>query len=881
MKNLLTKLLLVTLVLLSRSAAARQTTPYEHGQALVQLKQHADPVQVIAHLEDHFGMLAEVKWLREVSRPMRIHLVGFNEDRVPMEEFLRALSVTPGVQVAQRNHIGTERYIPNDPFFNNQWHHIQSGDHDIDTDLAWDITTGGTTAFGDEIVACVIETGGADWDHTDLLANHWVNNNEIPDNGLDDDDNGYVDDYDGWNIVNNSDQLSGGNHGTAVSSMLGGTGDNNTGVAGVNHSVSLMQIQMGSINESNVLEAYTYPLVMRKRYNETGGSEGAFVVVTNASWGVDNGDPADSPLWCAMYDTLGTYGVLNCGATANNNVNIDVVGDLPTACPSDYMIAVTATNDNDERTFSGYGITQIDLGAPGEDVYLASNTNNYSSTSGTSFASPCTAGGVALLYSADCVSLMALVQADPAAAAELVKTYILEGVDPVSNLSDEVATGGRLNVYNSLLLLLAECSSSPCIAPFNVSANQVEGQLDYVITWGTTESMVSFSLRYREAGELAWTTTDNIDTDTFTLENLAACTTYEVQLLASCGDTDSDWSDTFTFETTGCCENPPAASVLVDFTDPDTFISWEAVFGAVNYTVTIYDDNNDQVFETQVTTNSLIVEGLSPCTPYAVGIGVACEGANGGTPETVEFTTTGCGNCSDLEYCSITGSASLEWIERVAIGLIDNTSGSNNGYGDFTNLSTPVEPGMGYSIELTPGFAGFGFSEYFLVWLDLDGDGAFESSELAYDPGTTTTTLITGNILIPADQEEGPVRMRVGMAYLGGFGGGALPVPCGENEYGETEDYCLEVTAPVSGVTEAAAAAVSLWPVPAQGYLEVQAPVALASTAVYDLSGRCMLSNTHQSNRITLGLDNLAPGLYALHMTLRNGAVLTRQFVVE
>jgi subtilisin family serine protease len=143
---------------------------------------------------------------------------------------------------------------------------------------------------------------------------------------------------------------------------------------------------------------------MRRLYNETDGEKGAFVVATNASWGINGGEPADSPLWCAMYDSLGAQGVLNCGATANNNVDVDVVGDLPTACPSDFMISVTATNIDDMRTFSAYGATTIDVGAPGDNVYTTSISGGYGTTSGTSFASPLTAGVIGLLYSAPCAS---------------------------------------------------------------------------------------------------------------------------------------------------------------------------------------------------------------------------------------------------------------------------------------------------------------------------------------------------------------------------------------------------------------------------------------------------------------------------------------------
>ena len=76
---------------------------------------------------------------------------------------------------------------------NQQWHHLQNGDHDIDSDLAWDITTGIKPLTAPRIVVAVLEGGGANYEHIDLIDNHWVNDQEIPNNGIDDDDNGFVD----------------------------------------------------------------------------------------------------------------------------------------------------------------------------------------------------------------------------------------------------------------------------------------------------------------------------------------------------------------------------------------------------------------------------------------------------------------------------------------------------------------------------------------------------------------------------------------------------------------------------------------------------------------------------------------------------------------
>ena len=428
------------------------------GELIVKLDPNVKPQDLTADGVNVNGLPAGMELRETLSELASIYLFSYDDVALDGEEVLRSLNDLPSVVAAQLNHYVEDRATPNDPQFGSQWHHIDASDNDIDSDLAWDVTTGGTTANGDRIVVAVLEGGGANYNHVDLAANHWMNSAEIDGNGVDDDGNGFVDDVNGWNAASGNDNISAGGHGTAVSGMIGAVGNNGNGGAGVNWDVEIMQVQMGSLTESNVIAAYNYPYTMRNLYNTSGGSQGAFVVATNASWGIDNANPANYPVWCAYYDDLGAVGILNCGATANNNVNIDVVGDMPTGCGSDYMVAVTATNSSDVRTFSGYGATTIDLGAPGEAVFLPSGSTGYSSTSGTSFASPCVAGGIALVYSAPCADLASSALTSPQATANAVRSYILDGVDPVANLVGETVTGGRLNVRNALDLAIGACN---------------------------------------------------------------------------------------------------------------------------------------------------------------------------------------------------------------------------------------------------------------------------------------------------------------------------------------------------------------------------------------------------------------------------------------
>src|SRR5690606_24775230 len=177
--------------------------------------------------------------------------------------------------------------LPGDPNITQQWHHNNTGqtggttDADIDSDLAWDITTGGTTATNDDIVVCLIDSGNLD--HQDIDPNRCHNPFEIENNNIDDDGNGYIDDYNGWNPVQDNDNYGTGGHGTNCLGMMGAKGNNGLNVVGANWDVKLMVVGDYSIStQANAVEAYTYPLVMRKKWNESNGTQGAFVVATSS-----------------------------------------------------------------------------------------------------------------------------------------------------------------------------------------------------------------------------------------------------------------------------------------------------------------------------------------------------------------------------------------------------------------------------------------------------------------------------------------------------------------------------------------------------------------------------------------------------------------------
>lgn len=426
---------------------------YVPGEIIVMLKAG----ESVNKLSNSFGFIGlTVK--EPVVEYMNIWLYKFDNSRINAETMLNEVKKHPSVSVAQFNHYVTERSVtPNDTRFGEMWGLNNTGqtggtvDADIDAPEAWELTTSGLTATGDSIASAVID-GGFYLNHTDM--NFWKNWYEIPGNGIDDDTNGYVDDVNGWNAFNNNGNVTAsGTHGTHVSGTIGARGNNNLGVTGVNWNIKIVAIQGSSGTESIVLRAYGYALKLRRMYNQTNGVKGAFIVSTNSSFGVDYGQPANFPLWCAFYDSLGSAGILSACATANLNINVDVQGDIPTACPSDWMVAVTNTTNTDAKNSgAAYGLTTIDLGAPGTSILSTTTASNYGLSTGTSMATPHVAGAIAFMYAVAPLSWMQQYKLTPGPYALQVKQKIMQGVDIKPSMVNTVS-GGRLNLNNSAILM--------------------------------------------------------------------------------------------------------------------------------------------------------------------------------------------------------------------------------------------------------------------------------------------------------------------------------------------------------------------------------------------------------------------------------------------
>ena len=566
---------------------------------------------------------------------------------------------------------------------------------------------------------------------------------------------------------------------------------------------------------------------------------------------------------------------------ANNNVNIDQVGDLPTACASEYMVSVTATNDNDVRTFSGYGATTIDLGAPGEDVYTTSSGGGYTSTSGTSFASPATAGAIALVYSAPCASLSAISHSNPALAAQMVRDAIFNGVDPIPNLVGECVTGGRLNMKKAVDEIMNNCSGGGCITPFNLAAESIT-DVSASLTWGSLPDQNSFNISW---GVVGGNTTSALDISSpYAITGLDACTEYFFIVQADCDTVMSDWSDTLYFSTDGCCL-PPGMVSIDAFTSSDADVSWSSVLAAMSYNIRYRLIGGGAWSQTDNVAGTSLTIVIEECSEYEVQVSTNCSiNVTTDFSASTYFTSSGCGACVDMNYCqSAADNAEDDWIDQVEFNSMNNNSGSDGGYGDYTTLTTSVERGSTHTLTVTPDYDFFfELSVTTSAWIDWNQDGDFDSSELVLGPTEEAADIsVSAEVLIPNNAVLGATRMRIKTTE------GNNDEPCQEAfNYGEVEDYCVTVVDSTTGIKDMDSQLVfGLMPNPTSDQFTVRLNDSRSeqySITITDLQSRVLIINQqHSGNNTTVNVSNLNAGTYIVSVKDQLGRSSNKSLIIR
>ncbi len=276
----------------------------------------------------------------------------------------------------------------------------------------------------------------------------------------DDDENGYIDDIVGLNASLSTDAHIQLNHGSGSSGIIGAKTNNTNGIASVNWNTKILPISSG-LKEADIIETYNYITDMRRLYNETDGEKGAFIVACNYSLGVDFGSPSDFPIWCSLYDKMGEQGIINVSAVSNSNYNIDIEGDITSLCDSDYLIAVTSTDADDNFADAAFGRENVDIAGPGEDAFSLRPTSSsgYGRFSGTSAAAPHVAGVLGLIYSLDCPEFLTYFKENPSKVDSLAELIIQSG-DELSSLNSLVRSEKRINAFNAMLEISKFCGGT-------------------------------------------------------------------------------------------------------------------------------------------------------------------------------------------------------------------------------------------------------------------------------------------------------------------------------------------------------------------------------------------------------------------------------------
>ena len=479
--------------------------------------------------------------------------------------------------------------IPNDSFFDSLWGMHNTGqtggtpDADIDAPEAWEIFTGSSS-----VVIAGIDTG-IDYNHPDLAANMWQNPGEvggIP--GVDDDGNGYIDDIYGIDTFNNdSDPFDDDSHGTHTAGTFGAVGDNGIGVAGVNWDVEIMALKFlsgsGSGSTAGAIEAIEYMTMMKVDY-------GVNVVVSNNSWG---GGAFSTALRDAI-QASNDAGILFVASAGNSGLNADFSPSYPGAYDLDGIISVAATDHNDQIAgFSNYGLTSVDLGAPGVSTYSTEPGNSYGFKSGTSMAAPHVAGAAAMLMAAS-----------PGISISEVKDILLSTSDPITALDGITVSGGRLNLANAL----AEIGDEGDFYAFEVEA------LDNLVLSTATPAGGPFEFvndldpvveLYDPSGNLVASDDNSAADGRNALLAYAAPTagTYTARVIAN------DSNGEYVLNISGATGGLPSFEVL----SSDPFDGQSLAFDPTEMLVTF----SDVVFLTSVDASDFLVNGV-PAVSYSV-----------------------------------------------------------------------------------------------------------------------------------------------------------------------------------------------------------------------------------------------------------------------
>ncbi len=732
-------------------------------------------------------------WLmtKELQANQSVSLVHLSlPDNLNVFEAMHNLEGKPGILWSSPNFYfdGDPREIvPNDPSYATQYHHPL-----MKNNLAWDIT------YGSADIMIGITDDGVELAHTDLSPNIWVNPGEIAGNGIDDDNNGYIDDVNGWDFSsgNNDPNPDGGDsHGTHVAGISAARTNNSIGISGVSGHSTILPLQfygVGSWTAAVINATFVYA-----------ADNGANIV--NTSYNINGwvGDPVFTAGMQYMHDA----GVLHFNSAGNGS-------ELNPARQAFHQTLLTVNTDASDikSSSSNYG-TGVDICAPGSSIYATVPTNSYGYKSGTSMAAPNAAGAAALIWSANPTWNSYQV------AAQLLATA--DNIDAANPSYVGLLGAGRVNTYAAMITVIDppkvksltgmpdEGSVVPpdAVTDFTVSFSQI---MDPV----TVNNIINFEMTGAGPDD-TYGTTDDINY-TVSTSDIYMLGTNQMKfditgppfinglhrlMLVSGGLADAFGTPLDGDESGTAGEDfirnftigipPPIADFTASNTSPvpgsDVIFTDLTYGGPSAWTWTITPTTFSFVNGTDANSQNPEVQ-FADFGLYSVTLDVSNVAGSDSETKLNYINVISC------VYCATTYTNQTDdWISNVSFNTIDNSSGTEepDGYADYTAQITIVDPGSSHTVSVDVVVNG-PWVQNTWVWIDWNQNCNFtdlgEAIDLGETPGISGTFTLSSSITIPADALAGITRMRVAERYS------FDPESCTHATYGEVEDYSVEIT---------------------------------------------------------------------------------------
>jgi hypothetical protein len=570
----------------------------------------------------------------------------------------------------------------------------------------------------------------------------------------------------------------------------------------------------------------------------------------------------------------------NLVVAAANDANIDSNGNL---------VSVTIASFSSEGPTDDFRI-KPDIAGNGVSVYSTYESSNtaYNSISGTSMASPNVTGSLVLLQQhannvngsfmkAATLKGLALHTADDAGASGpdaifgwgLMNTKAAaEAITQNGNeakIEELTLTSGQTYTIsvdsdgvNDLMASISWTDrAGTAVTTVNSTTPVLVNDLDIRVTKGGTTSFP-----YELTGATTNAKQDN-NVDPYERVDVANATGTYTITVTNKGSLVGG-SQNFSLIVTGltgtpvvCNATTPSGLTIDGFGSSTATVSWDAVSGA-SYDFRYRQTGTSSWTTTAVSGTSTSLSGLSPETSYEVQVRSKCpDNSTSSYSSSANFTTTEV----QLNYCAANGNSVVdEYISNVSLGSINNSTGaSSGGYADYTSQSTNLTQGDNYTITVTPTWTGTLYNEGYSVWIDYNHDGDFsDAGEQVWSQAASQTTPVSGSFAVPNSTYVGATRMRVTMQY------NAIPASCGSFNYGEVEDYTVNLGA---GVADTTAPVITL-----NGASTINLNVGdtyneLGATATDNIDG-----NLTSSIVVTGSVNTSAVGTYTLNYNVSDAA---------